>query len=82
MIIVFACHLDYAEHYGFHKLKSMLHRVIYVSLQCPDPHFKKRHHKRRVVQKPLVDSILKNLSPGGQVCTTWPFNYSERTVVL
>ncbi|XP_077234771.1 tRNA (guanine-N-7) methyltransferase [Tasmannia lanceolata] len=38
-----------------------------VSILCPDPHFKKRHHKRRVLQKPLVDSIVKNLSPGGQV---------------
>ena len=36
-------------------------------MQCPDPHFKKRHHKRRVVQKPLVDSIVNNLMPGGQV---------------
>ncbi|XP_020099821.1 uncharacterized protein LOC109718151 isoform X4 [Ananas comosus] len=38
-----------------------------VSILCPDPHFKKRHHKRRVVQAPLVDSISKNLSLGGQV---------------
>ncbi|XP_010251523.1 PREDICTED: uncharacterized protein LOC104593408 isoform X2 [Nelumbo nucifera] len=41
--------------------------LVLVSILCPDPHFKKRHHKRRVVQKPLVDSILKNLSAGGQV---------------
>ncbi|OAY65976.1 tRNA (guanine-N(7)-)-methyltransferase [Ananas comosus] len=38
-----------------------------VSILCPDPHFKQRHHKRRVVQAPLVDSISKNLSLGGQV---------------
>ncbi|XP_031406779.1 uncharacterized protein LOC116215275 isoform X2 [Punica granatum] len=38
-----------------------------VSILCPDPHFKKRHHKRRVVQKPLVDSILCSLAPGGKV---------------
>ncbi|XP_031484524.1 uncharacterized protein LOC116253703 isoform X2 [Nymphaea colorata] len=37
------------------------------SFNCPDPHFKKRHHKRRVLQKPLVDSILESLVPGGQV---------------
>ncbi|KAF8412901.1 hypothetical protein HHK36_000873 [Tetracentron sinense] len=41
--------------------------LAHFSLQCPDPYFKKRHHKRRVVQKPLVDSIVKNLSPGGEV---------------
>ncbi|KAL6621334.1 hypothetical protein ACP70R_033766 [Stipagrostis hirtigluma subsp. patula] len=38
-----------------------------VSILCPDPHFKKRHHKRRVLQPPLVDSIVKNLSLGGRV---------------
>ncbi|KAJ0989810.1 hypothetical protein J5N97_008166 [Dioscorea zingiberensis] len=41
--------------------------LTFVSILCPDPHFKKRHHKRRVVQKTLVDSIAKNLSLGGQV---------------
>ncbi|CAN8300347.1 unnamed protein product [Cochlearia groenlandica] len=39
----------------------------FVSILCPDPHFKKRHQKRRVVQKPLVDSILRNLKPGGKI---------------
>ncbi|XP_066308971.1 uncharacterized protein [Miscanthus floridulus] len=38
-----------------------------VSILCPDPHFKKRHHKRRVLQQPLVDSITKNLCLGGRV---------------
>ncbi|ONL93836.1 SH2 domain protein B [Zea mays] len=38
-----------------------------VSILCPDPHFKKRHHKRRVLQQPLVDSIINNLCLGGQV---------------
>ncbi|GJN18703.1 hypothetical protein PR202_gb05894 [Eleusine coracana subsp. coracana] len=37
-----------------------------VSILCPDPHFKKRHHKRRVLQPSLVDSIIKNLYLGGQ----------------
>ncbi|XP_021735573.1 uncharacterized protein LOC110702195 [Chenopodium quinoa] len=41
--------------------------LVLVSILCPDPHFKKRHHKRRVLQKPLVDSILDNLTSGGQV---------------
>ncbi|CAI8608327.1 unnamed protein product [Vicia faba] len=38
-----------------------------VSILCPDPHFKKKHHKRRVLQKPLVGAIVDNLTPGGQV---------------
>ncbi|KAL4199274.1 hypothetical protein AMTRI_Chr03g50360 [Amborella trichopoda] len=41
--------------------------LMCVSILCPDPHFKKRHHKRRIVQKELVDSISKHLSPGGHV---------------
>ncbi|GLT54033.1 hypothetical protein SLA2020_272670 [Shorea laevis] len=41
--------------------------LMLVSILCPDPHFKKRHHKRRVVQRPLVDSIIKNLMRGGQL---------------
>ncbi|BBG97037.1 tRNA (guanine-N-7) methyltransferase [Prunus dulcis] len=40
--------------------------LMLVSILCPDPYFKKRHHKRRVVQKPLVDSIVSNLMPSGQ----------------
>ncbi|KAL1547469.1 tRNA (guanine(46)-N(7))-methyltransferase [Salvia divinorum] len=41
--------------------------LVLVSILCPDPHFKKKHHKRRVVQKPLVDSIVDCLIPGGQI---------------
>ncbi|XP_056163086.1 uncharacterized protein LOC130136778 [Syzygium oleosum] len=41
--------------------------LMLVSILCPDPHVKKKHHKRRVVQKPLVDSILDSLAPGGKV---------------
>ncbi|XP_060963376.1 uncharacterized protein LOC133032921 [Cannabis sativa] len=41
--------------------------LMLVSILCPDPHFKKRHHKRRVVQKPLVDSIAASLMDGGEV---------------
>lgn len=41
--------------------------LMLVSILCPDPHFKKRHHKRRVLQKPLVESIVDSLMPGGQV---------------
>ncbi|XAR63357.1 tRNA (guanine(46)-N(7))-methyltransferase [Bertholletia excelsa] len=41
--------------------------LMHVSILCPDPHFKKKYHKRRVVQKPLVESILDNLSAGGKV---------------
>ncbi|KAL6130467.1 hypothetical protein ACLB2K_068846 [Fragaria x ananassa] len=42
--------------------------LMLVSILCPDPYFKRKHHKRRVVQKPLVDSIVHNLAPSAQVC--------------
>ncbi|GAV65309.1 Methyltransf_4 domain-containing protein [Cephalotus follicularis] len=41
--------------------------LMLVSILCPDPHFKKKHQKRRVVQKPLVESIITNLMPEGKV---------------
>ncbi|KAI8021599.1 tRNA (guanine-N(7)-)-methyltransferase [Camellia lanceoleosa] len=41
--------------------------LMLVSILCPDPHFKKKYHKRRVLQKPLVESIVDSLMPGGQV---------------
>ncbi|KAL2478446.1 tRNA (guanine-N-7) methyltransferase [Forsythia ovata] len=41
--------------------------LMFVSILCPDPHFKKKHHKRRVVQKPLVESVVDSLMPDGQV---------------
>ncbi|CAL5323306.1 unnamed protein product [Camellia sinensis] len=41
--------------------------LMLVSILCPDPHFKKKYHKRRVLQKPLVESIVDSLMPRGQV---------------
>ena len=43
-----------------------------VSIQFPDPWFKSRHHKRRVVQPALVEAIARHLSPGG-----WLFVQSD-----
>ena len=36
-------------------------------VQFPDPHFKKRHHKRRVVQRSLVEAVCDKLEDGGAV---------------
>lgn len=49
-------------------LESLPPRVLQtISVQFPDPWFKKRHNKRRVVQTELVDSLVQHLSPAGQV---------------
>ncbi|KAL6981541.1 tRNA (guanine(46)-N(7))-methyltransferase [Sarracenia purpurea var. burkii] len=41
--------------------------LMLVSILCPDPHFKKKYHKRRVVQEPLVKSMVDSLTPGGKI---------------
>ncbi|XP_057841439.2 uncharacterized protein LOC131051075 isoform X3 [Cryptomeria japonica] len=48
----------------FKKASSIIN--VLVCPTCPDPHFKKKHHKRRILQKPLADAIINNLAPGGQ----------------
>jgi|EP00908_Phaeocystis_cordata_P020745 tRNA (guanine-N7-)-methyltransferase len=42
------------------------------SIQFPDPWFKARHHKRRVVQPDLARSLAENIAPGG-----WLFIQSD-----
>jgi len=38
-----------------------------VTIQFPDPHFKNKHKKRRVVNPALVDTIVRHLAPGKHV---------------
>jgi len=38
-----------------------------VTIQFPDPWFKKRHQKRRIVQPELVDELARHLATGGWV---------------
>jgi tRNA (guanine-N7-)-methyltransferase len=42
-----------------------------VHVYFPDPWHKKRHHKRRLIQPPLVDLLASRLAPGGWLhCAT------------
>lgn len=43
---------------------DVLHRV---SVQFPDPWFKKRHQKRRVIQPDVVEMLVHHLAPQGAV---------------
>ena len=43
------------------------HCLARVSIQFPDPWFKNRHFKRRVVQPEVVEILAKYLRPGGMV---------------
>jgi len=38
-----------------------------VTIQFPDPWFKKRHAKRRMVNAELIDAVVKKLAPGGRI---------------
>ncbi len=38
-----------------------------VTIQFPDPWFKKKHAKRRMVNTELVETILKHLAPSGRI---------------
>lgn len=44
-----------------------------VLLYFPDPWPKKRHHKRRIVQPPFVELVVRRLKPGGvlRMATDW-----------
>ena len=39
----------------------------YITIQFPDPWFKKKHHKRRVTQPELVKTLVEYLTPGGKI---------------
>ncbi|BCE00528.1 tRNA (guanosine(46)-N7)-methyltransferase TrmB [Marinicellulosiphila megalodicopiae] len=53
-----------------------------VQLFFPDPWHKARHHKRRIVQQPFIDSIAKKLKIGGifHLATDWE-NYAEHMMI-
>jgi tRNA (guanine-N7-)-methyltransferase len=44
-----------------------------IQIYFPDPWHKKRHHKRRLIQKAFVALLLEKLKPGGQLhlATDW-----------
>lgn len=63
-------------HYLFCNANNSLHLLLdslpagilqRVSIQFPDPWFKKRHHKRRVVQPEIVTALANYLTVGGEV---------------
>jgi tRNA (guanine-N7-)-methyltransferase len=42
-------------------------RLLLVSLQFPDPWFKSRHHKRRVLRSDLLNALAGAMAPGAQL---------------
>jgi tRNA (guanine-N7-)-methyltransferase len=41
-------------------------RLSLVAIQFPDPHFKRRHYKRRIFQPQLVRDVVRLLPAGGE----------------
>lgn len=63
-------------HYAFCNAMLWLDRLLEdlpagilenVSIQFPDPWFKKKHAKRRMVNSEMVDTIARHLAPSGRV---------------
>ncbi|MFZ5574369.1 MAG: tRNA (guanosine(46)-N7)-methyltransferase TrmB [Pseudomonadota bacterium] len=54
-----------------------------VHIFFPDPWHKKRHHKRRLIQPPLVALLASRLAPGGYVhlATDWQ-DYAEQMLAV
>jgi len=46
-------------------VESYPSKVQMICVQFPDPCFKRKHHRRRVIQKPILDVFAKLLKPGG-----------------
>lgn len=63
-------------HYTFCNAMLWLDRLLQgipdsvlqkVTIQFPDPWFKKKHAKRRMVNEEMVETIARHLAPGGSV---------------
>lgn len=63
-------------HYAFCNAMLWLDRLLEgipagmlqaVTIQFPDPWFKKKHAKRRMVNEEMVDTIARHLAPAGRV---------------
>ena len=54
-----------------------------VHIFFPDPWHKKRHHKRRLIQSPLVSLLASRIQPGGYIhlATDWQ-DYAEQMLVV
>ncbi|WP_246157107.1 tRNA (guanosine(46)-N7)-methyltransferase TrmB [Oceanispirochaeta crateris] len=68
------------EHDAVEVLENMMNKdsVDGFHIFFPDPWPKKKHHKRRIIQKEFVELLIDKLNPGGYVyaVTDWE-NYAE-----
>ncbi len=59
------------------------HSLGGLQLFFPDPWHKAKHHKRRIVQAPFVESVIRKLQPNGFIhfATDWE-NYAEQMLLV
>ena len=69
------------QHDAVEVLRDMIPEGVLdgVHIFFPDPWPKARHHKRRLLQPPLVATLARRLKPGGYIhCATDWENYAEQ----
>lgn len=73
-------HTDAMDLLRHHLPETSLDRV---HLYFPDPWHKRRHHKRRIVQKGFADLIARALKPGGVIhmATDWE-DYAKQMMAV
>jgi len=71
---------DAVELLGRHLADASLDRIM---VFFPDPWPKKRHHKRRLIQRPFAGLLTSKLKPGGHLClaTDWR-HYAEQMLAV
>ena len=73
------------QHDAVEVLKHMIAPGIFdgIHIFFPDPWPKKRHHKRRLIQPPLVGMLTEKLKPGGYLhaATDW-HEYAEQILAV
>ncbi len=73
------------QHDAVEVLAHMLapHSLSGAHIFFPDPWHKKKHHKRRLIQPPLVQLLASRLQPGGYLhCATDWQDYAEQMLAV
>ena len=73
------------QHDAVEVLQNMIAPATFdaVHIFFPDPWPKKRHHKRRLIQPPLISMLCEKLKPGGYIyaATDWQ-EYAEQILTV
>lgn len=88
--------INYIENGGIANLRIYCFDAVEILAHCipdqsldlvqiffPDPWHKKKHHKRRLIQVPFVQDLMRKLKPGGRIhlATDWQ-HYAEHMMAV